>query len=152
MVRLMVVLGLVLSLAACAGSSRTDGLSKAEEEALQERVDAAEAATLNAEAEKGIADAKAAIARADTVRAEAAAEEQRQLVETARELAESEQQLTETAREETASAREAAQAAERARQALADENEEARQQALQAEAIQALAGLGRMADLWTVDP
>ena len=43
MVRLMVVLGLVLSLAACAGSSRTDGLSKAEEDALEARVEKAEA-------------------------------------------------------------------------------------------------------------
>ena len=43
MARLMLVLGLVLSLAAC-GGSRTDGLSKTDEQDLETRLEAAEAA------------------------------------------------------------------------------------------------------------
>ena len=71
MVRLMLVLGLVLSLAAC-GGSRTDGLSMSEEETLEARLEAAEAARAAAEAAKVAAEADKAAAEADKVAAEAA--------------------------------------------------------------------------------
>ena len=70
MVRLMLVLGLVLSLAAC-GGSRTDGLSQAEEEALEARLEAAEAERAAAEADKVAAEADKVAAEADKVAAEA---------------------------------------------------------------------------------
>ena len=70
MVRLMLVLGLVLSLAAC-GGSRTDGLSKADEEDLEARLEAAEAERDAAEADKVAAEADKVAAEADKVAAEA---------------------------------------------------------------------------------
>ena len=121
MVRLMLVLGLVLSLAACSGGDRIDGLSKAEEAALQDRVDVAEAARIKAEAEKATAEREKAEADRQKTIAEEEQERQRQAAETARLEAE---------------------AAKRAKERLEDEAEEARKQLLQAEAIDALAGLG----------
>ena len=234
MVRLMLVLGLVLSLAAC-GGSRTDGLSKSDEEALEARLEAAEAeraaaeadkvaaeadkaaaeadkvaaeadkaaaeaaqaaaeadkaiaeadkvaaeaAQAAAEADKAIAEADKAIAEADKVAAEAAeakaaaeadkaiaeadkakaeadkaiaeAEVQHQLreaaaarqeAETARQDAVTARQEAATARGEAETARQETETAEQARDRLAAEAETATREALQAEAIQALAGLG----------
>ena len=71
MVRLMLVLGLVLSLAAC-GGSRTDGLSTSEEDTLEARLEAAEAERAQAEAGKAAAEADKAAAEAAKVAAEAA--------------------------------------------------------------------------------
>ena len=70
MVRLMLVLGLVLSLAAC-GGSRTDGLSMSEEDTLEARLEAAEAERAEAEAGKAAAEADKAAAEADKAAAEA---------------------------------------------------------------------------------
>ena len=77
MARMMLVLGLVLSLAACGGSG-TDGLSKADEDALEARVEKAEAdkriaemATGVAEEDKRIADAALLVAVGDKDDAEA---------------------------------------------------------------------------------
>ena len=81
MVRLMLVLGLVLSLAAC-GGSRTDGLSQADEETLEALLKPkgggsgsqrkrnetqAEADKVAAEADKVAAEAAQAVAEADKV-------------------------------------------------------------------------------------
>ena len=120
MVRLMLVLGLVLSLAACSGGDRIDGLSEAEEAALQERVDVAEAARIKAEEEKATADAEKAAAEEETRIAEEEQERQRQAAE---------------------NARLAAEAAKREQDRLKAELEEARQQALQTESSVALRGL-----------
>ena len=162
MVRLMLVLGLVLSLAAC-GGSRTDGLSKSDEEALEARLEAAEAERAAAEADKVAAEADKAAAEADKAAAEAdkakaeadkaiaEAEVQHQLreaaaarqdAETARQEAETARQDAATARGEAETARQETETAEQARDRLAAEAETATREALQAEAIQALAGLG----------
>ena len=120
MVRLMLVLGLVLSLAAC-GGSRTDGLSKAEEQALQDRVDAAEAARIKAEKEKAQADDEKAAALERERIAEEEQERQRQLAEDARLRAEAEK---------------------REKERLEDQIEKDRLEGLAREARVALAGLG----------
>ena len=120
MVRLMLVLGLVLSLAACSGGDRIDGLSEAEEAALQERVDVAEAARIKAEEEKATADAEKAAAEEETRIAEEEQERQRQAAEDA---------LL------------AAEAAKREQDRLKAEAEKARLEALQTESSVALMGL-----------
>ena len=133
MVRLMLVLGLVLSLAACSGGDRIDGLSEAEEAALQERVDVAEAARIKAEEEKATADAEKAAALERERLAEEEQERQRQLAEDA---------LL------------AAEAAKREQDRLKAEAEAARLKALQLESNDALAGLGgtALSPDPTVDP
>ena len=128
MVRLMLVLGLVLSLAACSGGDRIDGLSKAEEAALQERLDTAEAARIKAEEETRIAEEETRIAEEEKTKAE---EETR--------IAEEEQ---ERQRQETETARLAAEAAKREQDRLKAEAEAARLKALQLESNDALTGLG----------
>ena len=128
MVRLMLVLGLVLSLAACSGGDRIDGLSKAEEAALQERLDTAEAARIKAEEEKTKAEEETRIAEEEKTKAE---EETR--------IAEEEQ---ERQRQETETARLAAEAAKREQDRLKGERDEAERKRLQAESSVALVGLG----------
>ena len=131
MVRLMLVLGLVLSLAAC-GGSRTDGLSKAEEQALQDRVDAAEAAKKKAEEDKAKADDEKAAALERERLAGLEQERQRQLAADAR-LAE------EAAKREAERQKEAA--------------EKAKLEALRAESSHALQGLnGTLLGAPTVGP
>ena len=118
MVRLMLVLGLVLSLAAC-GGSRTDGLSMSEEETLEARLEAAEAARAAAEAAKVVAEAAKAAAEADKVAAEAAkvaAEAAKVAAEAAKAAAEAAQ----AAAEADKAAAEAAQAAAEADKAIAE--------------------------------
>ena len=146
----MLVLGLVLSLAACGASSRTDGLSKAEEAALEARLAEAEAATLKAEAAIAQAELDKAKLEADKARAEAEVQHQLRAAEAARraaEVAEAARLVAEAARLAAEAAAETArqetETAEQARERLAAEAEEARQQVLQAEAIDALTGLGR---------
>ena len=155
MVRLMLVLGLVLSLAACGGSSRTDGLSKAEEEALQDLVDAAEAETakavaarIQAEADKAKAEADKATAEADKATAEAVVQAQILLAEAARLAAEAALQdavtagqEAETAGQEAETARGETAAAVLEQQRLQAEAAAARQQVLQTEAKAAFKGL-----------
>ena len=125
MVRLMLVLGLVLSLAAC-GGSRTDGLSKADEEALEARLEAAEAERAVAEADKVAAEADKAAAEADKVAAEAdkaaaeadkvAAEADKAAAEAAQAAAEADKAIAEADKV----AAEAAQAAAEADKAIAE--------------------------------
>ena len=161
MVRLMLVLGLVLSLAAC-GGSRTDGLGKAQEEALQARVEAAETEQAKAEAQKAAAEADKAVAEAAKVVAEAEADRQRQVAEAARQVAEAARQSAETARLAAEAARLAAEAArgeaedavaeadtardetaaaQEAQQQAEEKADTAEQKALQADASIALTGL-----------
>ena len=71
MARLMLVLGLVLSLAAC-GGSRTDGLSKTDEQDLETRLEMAEAARAQAVVEQNKAEAARAQAVVEKTEAEAA--------------------------------------------------------------------------------
>ena len=149
MVRLMLVLGLVLSLAACGGSSRTDGLSKAEEAALEARLAEAEAATLKAEAAIAQAELDKAKLEADKARAEAEVQHQLRAAEAARLAAEAARLEAETARQEAEDARGEAETArggeaeaeQREKERLAAEAEEARLQALREEASVAFAGL-----------
>ena len=119
MVRLMLVLGLVLSLAACS-SGGTDGLSKSEEADLQARLEAAEAERLKAEEARRQAELEKARAELEQARAETEAERQR---------LEAERQ------------RLAAEAARREQERLEEEAEQARLDALVADASVALAGL-----------
>ena len=121
MVRLMLVLGLVLSLVACSGGDRIDGLSEAEEAALQERVDVAEAARIKAEEEKATADAGKTAAEEETRIAEEEQERQRKAAEDA---------LL------------AAEAAKREQDRLKAERDEAERKQLQTESSVALMGLG----------
>ena len=125
MVRLMLVLGLVLSLAACSGG--TDGLSKSEEADLQDRLEAAEAARIKAEEAKDIAEEE-----------KAKAEEEKAKAEEAKDIAEEEQGRQRQAAE---TARLAAEAAKREQDRLKAEVEEATLKALQVEASIALRGL-----------
>ncbi len=142
MVRLMLVLGLVLSLAACGGSS--DGLSRSEEEALQERVDAAEEAARLAEEEKRKAEEE-----------QRKAEEEKRQAEEAKRLAEEEQRRAEEEQERqrqaAEDARRRAEAEQRERERLAAEAEKARLAALAAESNLAIAGL-RGTVLGSADP
>ena len=160
MVRLMLVLGLVLSLAAC-GGSRTDGLSKAEEAALEARLAEAEAATLKAEAAIAQAELDKAKLEADKARAEAEVQHQLRAAEAARraaEAAEAARLAAEAARRaaetaaETASDETAAAELETAR--LAAETAKAQQEKLQADAAVASAGLvgGEIATNLTIAP
>ena len=99
MVRLMLVLGLVFSLAAC-GGSRTDGLSQADEETLEAQLDAAETERAAAEAAQDRAEAAQAVAETARDRAEAAqdrAEMVQAVAETAQDRAETAQAAAETA-------------------------------------------------------
>ena len=111
MVRLMLVLGLVLSLAAC-GGSRTDGLSMSEEETLEARLEAAEAARAAAEAAKVAAEADKAAAEAAKVAAEAA--------KVAAEADKAAAEAAQAAAEAAQAAAEAAQAAAEADKAIAE--------------------------------
>ena len=111
MVRLMLVLGLVLSLAAC-GGSRTDGLSKSDEEALEARLEAAEAERAAAEADKVAAEADKVAAEADKVAAEA----DKAAAEAAQAAAEADKAIAEADKV----AAEAAQAAAEADKAIAE--------------------------------
>lgn len=115
----------LVGLSACGGGS--DGLSKADEEALQAELAAAEEAKRQAEEAQRQAELEQA-------RAEAAAEEarrQRQAEEQARQEAEQQRRAEEEAR----------QAAEAEQKRLEEEAEAARQKAIQIEASVALAGL-----------
>ena len=134
MVRLMLVLGLVLSLAACSGG--TDGLSKSEEADLQDRLEAAEAATIKAQGEadkakdeKRIAEDEKAKADDEKKIAEEEQERQRQLADDAQKVAED---------------------AKREQDRLKAERDEAERKRLQAESSVALAGLASPA--LTEDP
>ena len=117
MVRVMLILGLVLSLAAC-GGSRTDGLSQADEETLEALLDAAVAERAQAEADKVAAEA-------DRVAAEAA--------QAAAEAAQAAAEAAQAAAEAAQAAAEAAQAAAEADKAIAEADKVA------AEAAQAAA-------------
>ena len=138
MVRLMLVLGLVLSLAAC-GGSRTDGLSQADEETLEALLDAAVAERAQAEADKVAAEADKAAAEADKVAAEAdkfAAEAAQAAAEAAQVVAEAAQATAEAAQ----AAAEAAQAVAEAAQAIGEADKVAAEAAqVAAEAAQAAA-------------
>ena len=137
MVRLMLVLGLVLSLAAC-GGSRTDGLSKADEEALQARLDAAEDERAAAEADKVAAEADKVAAEADKVAAEAdkvAAEADKVAAEADKVAAEAAQAVAEAAQ----AAAEADKAIAEADKAIAEADKAA------AEAAQAAAEAAKVA-------
>ena len=151
MVRLMLVLGLVLSLAAC-GGSRTDGLSKSDEEALEARLEAAEAERAAAEADKVAAEADKAAAEADKVAAEAdkakaeadkaAAEADKAIAEADKVAAEAAQAAAEADKaiaEADKVAAEAAQAAAEADKAIAEADKVA------AEAAQAAAEADKVA-------
>ena len=135
MVRLMLVLGLVLSLAACSGG--TDGLSKGEEADLQDRLEAAEAARIKAEEAKRKAEEEARIA-----------EEAKRKAEEATRVAEEEQERQRQAAEE-ALRQAAAEKLERER--LEAQKEKARLEALAREARVALTGLGGGTDLMAPD-
>ena len=143
MVRLMLVLALVLSLAAC-GGSRTDGLSKTEEQDLETRLEAAEAARAQAEAEKAEAEAARAQAEVEEARAEAAraqAEAEKAAAEAARAQAEVEKAEAEAARAQAEAEKaeaEAARAQAEVEEARA-EDERAQAEALRAEAEAAAA-------------
>ena len=126
MVRLMLVLGLVLSLAACSGG--TDGLSKGEEADLQDRLEAAEAERIKA---------KEATRKAEE--ATRIAEEAKRKAEEATRVAEEEQERQRQAAEEAL--RQAA-AEKQEKERLEAQNEKARLEALAREARVALAGLG----------
>ena len=125
MVRLMLVLGLVLSLAAC-GGSRTDGLSEADEETLEALLDAAVAERAQAEADKVAAEAAQVAAEADKVAAEAAqavAEADRVAAEAAQAAAEADRVAAEADKaiaEADKAAAEAAQATAEADKAIAE--------------------------------
>ena len=138
MVRLMLVLGLVLSLAAC-GGSRTDGLSQADEETLEALLDAAVAERAQAEADKVAAEADKVAAEADKVAAEAdkaAAEAAQAAAEAAQVVAEAAQAAAEAAQ----AAAEAAQAVAEAAQAIGEADKVAAEAAqVAAEAAQAAA-------------
>ena len=153
MVRLMLVVALALSLAACGGGS--DGLSRGEEKELEALVAAAEAAkaqadAARAEAEAARAEAEAARIQAEAEKAQAEAEVQHQLREAqaARQAAESARREAETALRAAEAAARAAEAArgetrtvEAERDRLAAEAREAEQRVTQAEAQNALSGL-----------
>ena len=153
MVRLMLVVALALSLAACGGGS--DGLSRSEEKELEALVAAAEAAkaqadAARAEAEAARAEAEAARVQAEAEKAQAEAEVQHQLREAqrAREAADLARQQAEEAREAAQAAQQAADAARGDATAAEREREEAEaaaaaatQAQLQAEAGRARAGL-----------
>ena len=112
MAPLMLVLGLVLSLAACGGSG-TDGLSKAEEDDLEARVEAAEADKVAAEADKVAAEADKAAAEADKVAAEedkAAAEMAKVAAEADKAIAEADKAIAEAERDQAEAAKVAAEA------------------------------------------
>ena len=126
MVRLMLVLGLVLSLAACSGG--TDGLSKGEEADLQDRLEAAEAERIKAEEATRKAEEATRIAEEATRKAEEATR-----------VAEEEQERQRQAAEEAL--RQAA-AEKQEKERLEAQNEKARLEALAREARVALAGLG----------
>ena len=135
MVRLMLVLALVLSLAAC-GGSRTDGLSKTEEQDLETRLEAAEAARAQAEVEKARAEdarAQAEALRAEAEAAAAEAEAARAEAEAARAQAEVEKAQAEAdkAKAEADKARAEAEVQHQLREALRarQEAETARQEA-----------------------
>ena len=166
MFRLMLVLGLILSLAACSGS-RTDGLSKADEAALEARLAEAEAARLEAEAAKAQAELDKAQAEADRAQAEAdkaqaeadkataEAEVQHQLQEAqkAREEAEAARLAAETARQEAEAARLEAETArgeaaaeQLEKERLAAEAAEQQQATTRAEAALVLSGLETATD------
>ena len=124
------LLGFVLI--AAAACSRSDGLTETEEEALQEQVEAAEAA--KAEAERLRQEAEAAEAQAEADRkaaqeAREAAEAEAKAAQEAQEKAEAEAKAAEEAREKAA-----AEAEEARKKAEAEEAERRRQAAAAAEA------------------
>lgn len=146
MVRLMLVVALALSLAACGGGS--DGLSRSEERELEALVAAAEAAKAQAEAEKARAELEKAQAEADKAAAEAEVQRQLQEAQRAREAAEQARLAAEAARREAEEARgeaetaqSEAEAAERERQRLAEEANRAQQDKDRADAAVAFNGL-----------
>ena len=112
MAPLMLVLGLVLSLAACGGSG-TDGLSKAEEDDLEARVEAAEEDKVAAEADKAAAEADKVAAEADKAAAEmakVAAEADKAIAEADKAIAEADKAIAEAERDQAEAAKVAAEA------------------------------------------
>ena len=124
------LLGVVLIAAAACGGS--DGLTSAEEEALQERLEAAEAAEAEAERLRQEAEAAEAQAEAEAKAAQEAqekAEAEAQAAQEAKEQAEAEAKAAEEAREKAA-----AEAEEARKKAEAEEAERQRQAEAAAEA------------------
>ena len=146
MFRVLLAVGLLLSLAACGGGS--DGLNRNEEKALEERLAQAEAERAKAIAEKAIADAdraraEAAKAAAEAARATAEAEKvEADAARVAAELvAEALRQAAEAARDTAETAQQEANEAAEARARAEAEAAAVNQAQLEAEAARARMGL-----------
>ena len=155
-VRLLMAIGLVVALAACAGSDssikRDRDQAQAAAEAAEAAKAAAEAAQAQAEAAKAAAEAAQAQAEADKAAAEAAqaqAEADKAAAETAQAEAEADKAAAETAQAEAEAAKAAAETAKAEAEAAKTAAETAQAQAeadkLAAEAAQAQAEADKLA-------
>ena len=140
-----VLLSFVLLGAAACGGGGNDGLTAAEEEALQERVEAAEAAKEEAELEAAEAERKRLEEEAAREEAEAEAERERLAAEAAAEAEAEAERLRQEAED-------AAAVAEAERQRLADEAEAAQQVIDTERARVAISGARTLGTAPTVGP